>query len=181
MATEESFEFNTNGEVMQSEAEQVSTLSPAVAAASPSIPEDATGIERISLMIADPEAALPDIMRLIALEMAKVMKRMTNPEQDPLARGIVSMRDLNDQIKAYRELQKTLTESDTLSKKDILNLDGPKFKFVFKELVRLFQQAMKDARVEEDLAQNVMMQFGDALKQNDEAIRRELNKIESGR
>lgn len=142
--------------------------------------EEMLGIERISMLIADPDSSLPDIMRLIALEMALIMKKMTS-ERDPLDRGMLSMRDLNDQIKAYRELQRTLTESDALSKKDVLNMDGPKFKFVFKEIVRLFSEAMKDAHVPEDLAQNVMMQFGDKLKTNDESIRREMNKIEIGR
>lgn len=173
MAPEESFEFNANGRVTVGDAEQVPTHTPP---AVPATLDDGSGIERIYTMIADPDTPLADTMRYIALEMALVMKKMTG-ERDPLERGMVSMRDLNDQIKAYRELQKTLTESDALSKRDILNMDGPKFKFVFKALIRLFQDAMKEARVDEDLAENVMMQFGDKLKTNDESLRRELNKI----
>ena len=177
MANEEIIEFD--GMFVGAE-EEAAPVAPS--AASPAIPDDVVGIDRISLMIADPETQLSDIMRLIALEMAKVMKKMTgNEDEDPLKRGLISMRDLTDQIKAYQALQKTLTESDTLSKKDTLNMDGAKFKFVFREIVRLFTESMKEARVEEDLAQNVMLQFGDKLKSNDELIRRELNKIESGR
>jgi hypothetical protein len=144
------------------------------------IPE-LTGIDRITQMIADPDAQLSDIMRYIALDIAGIMKQMTTDPGKILDRGLVSMKDLTDQIKAYQVLQRTLTDSDALSKKDILNMDGAKFKFVFKEIIRLFQEAMKDARVDEDLAQNVMLQFGDKLKSNDEGIRRELNKIEGGR
>lgn len=48
---------------------------------------------------------------------------------------------------AYRELQKTLTESETLSKKDVLNLDGLKFKFVFVELIGLFRRALNLKRL----------------------------------
>jgi hypothetical protein len=171
MRTEDTFD---GGEVLLSEAEEVSAISPTAT------PDDAVGIDRIVLMIADPEAQLSDIMREIALLMAGVMKKMTE-DRAPLDRGMVSMKDLTDQMKGYQALQKTLTDGDALSKKDALNMDGPKFKFVFKELVRLFQESMKDARVDEDLAQNCMMQFGDKLKSNDESIRRELSKIESGR
>lgn len=176
MATEENFEFNTEGKVTVAEAEVVSVVAPAPASSSSVAGE--VGIGRIAEMIADPEASLPDIMRLIALEMAEVMRKMTT--EDPLLRGL-SMRDLNDQIKAYRELQKTLTESDSLSKKDTLNLDGPKFRFIFMELIRLFKQSLHGAGIESELTQNIMLQFGDLVKANDESLRRELNKIESGR
>lgn len=177
MATEENFEFNSDGKVVVEEAEAVSLLAPAPVSSPYS--EDSAGIERISEMIADPDSMLSDIMRLIALEMAKVMKKMT--VDDPLARGNTSQRDLNDQVKAYRELQRTLTESDTLSKKDTLNLDGPKFRFVFMEIIRLFKKSLGDAGVKDELVQNIMLQFGDLVKSNDESLRRELNKIESGR
>jgi hypothetical protein len=137
---------------------------------------DSQGIERIVKMIEDPDTPIADITRLIALEIAGVMKKMT--VEDPLVRGAVSQRDLNDRVKAYRELQRTLTESDALSRKDVLNLDGPKFKFVFMEIINLFQKAMKDAGVGGDLMQNTMLQFGDLVKANDDVLRRDLNRIE---
>ena len=138
-------------------------------------------IDRIAEMIADSEVALADISRLIALEIVQVVRNMTKNQKDPLSRGLYSQKELTDQIKALRELQKTLTESDSLSKKDTLNMDGPKFKFLFTELIRLFRLALKDSGTDEDLSRNVMLQFGDLVKANDEGIRRDLNKIESGR
>jgi hypothetical protein len=138
-------------------------------------------IDTIANMIADPEVALADISRLIALEIVEVVRNMARNQKDPLARGTYTQKELTDQIKALRELQRTLTESDSLSKKDVLNMDGPKFKFLFTELIRLFRLALKDSGTDEDLARNVMLQFGDLVKSHDEGIRRDLNKIESGR
>jgi hypothetical protein len=149
--------------------------------AATTLPDGLKGIDRITVMIADPESPLADITRLIALEIAGVMKKMSGIGDDVLARGVTSQRDLNDQVKAWRDLQKTLTEADALSKKDVLNLDGPKFKFVFGELVRLYRQSLKDAGLQQELSQNIMLQFGDLVKANDEQIRRELSRIESGR
>lgn len=176
-AKEEKFSFDTTGGVLVTEPEVV-VVPPDTSHAQPD--ESASeGIERIVQMIQDPEVPLADTTRLIALQIAGVMKKMTI--DDPLSRGAISQRDLNDQVKAYRELQRTLTESDALSKKDTLNLDGPKFKFIFKELIRFFRQSLKDAGVDADLVQNIMLQFGDIVKANDDNLRRELNKIESGR
>ena len=57
----------------------------------------------------------------------------------------------------------------------ILNLDGPKFKFVFGEMIGFFQQALKGAGVDDQLAHNVLLQFGDLVKMNEENLRRELS------
>jgi hypothetical protein len=179
MATESSISFSNSGDLTVQAAETVlvpSALEIKVALAEGS---GSHGIELITEMISDPDSALPDIMRLIALEMAKLMKKMTI--DDPLSRGAVSQRDLNDQVKAFAQLQKTLTDSDSLSRKDTLNLDGPKFKFVFVELVRYFQDSLKGAGVEPAQTQNIMLQFGDTVRANYESMQRELNKIESGR
>jgi hypothetical protein len=46
--------------------------------------------------------------------------------------------DLNDQVKAYQELQRTLMETDSLSSRDATDLSGPKFKFVLTEITEMF-------------------------------------------
>jgi hypothetical protein len=145
-----------------------------------SVVEDSgeVGMRRISGLVRDPEAPVGDISRLIALEIAGIIERMD--VDDPLEHHR-PMRDLNDQVKALRELQRTLTESDLLSRKDVLNLDGPKFAFVFKAMVEFFRRAMRDAGVEDALQQSVMLQFADLVKTNDEHLRRDMNKIEMGR
>lgn len=139
--------------------------------------EDA-GMARISDMVRDPETPVGDISRYIALEIARIIECMDS--SDPLDHHR-PMRDLNDQVKALRELQRTLTESDFLSRKDVLNLDGPKFQFMFKSIVDFFRRALTGAGVDDGLAQSVMLQFSDLVKTNDEHLRRDINKIEMGR
>ncbi len=70
-------------------------------------------------------------------------------------------------------------EGVALSKQDLLNLDGPKFKFVLETMIRLFDQALLDAGMEDSLAQNVMLQFGQLLSANDGNIRTESNHMET--
>jgi hypothetical protein len=115
-------------------------------------------------------------IRLIAIQIAGILVAMA--DDGPIRRQ-ASQRYLNDQLKVYRELQRTLTESDALSTRDTLDLDGPKFKFIFTELIRLFRQALTDAGTPEPLAQNAMLQFGDLVKANDERLRIEMNKVGS--
>jgi hypothetical protein len=85
--------------------------------------------------------------------------------------------DLNSRMKALRELQRTLVESEGLSKRDQLDLEGPKFKFVLGEIVRLFQQALMDAGIDGSHAQSVMVRFDDLLEENGENLRRELSLV----
>ncbi len=145
----------------------------------PEIDDAGTRMVEIVGLIDDPEASLADISKLIALEIASVIQLMgTN---DPAHRKGRSFRDLNDHVKALRELQRTLTEADELSKKDVLNLDGPKFQFIFNKLMDYIKKAMKDYAIQDDVIKQVMLGFGDMLKENDEVLRRDLNKIETGR
>ena len=152
------------------------TMTNAAATASASRPvfEPPCGLQRISQMLADPEVPIADISRAIALEIARVIEKMT--EDRPL-RHRRPRRQLNDEIKAYRELQRSLIESEVLCTKDTINLDGPQFKFVFREIIGLFERALKDAGVDHQLAHNIMLQFGDLVKANEDNLRRELSKI----
>jgi hypothetical protein len=85
--------------------------------------------------------------------------------------------DLTSRMKALRELQRTLMESEGLSKRDALDLDGPKFKLVLSESIRLFERALMDGGIDGSHAQSVMVRFADLLKENDETLRRDLNMI----
>jgi hypothetical protein len=127
----------------------------------------------IAKMIADRRAPVWAISRKIAAEMANTIKQMKTPVR-PFQRHGPQV-DLNSRMKALRELQRTLMEGEALTKRDALDLDGPKFMFVRAEIVRLFQQALNDAGTESSQTQDVMVQFGDLMEKNDEALRRELD------
>jgi len=129
--------------------------------------------EVIAKMISDRNAPVWTISRVIAREMATTIKQAKTPVR-PFQRPQV---DLNSRMKGLRELQRTLLESEGLSKRDQLDLEGPKFNFVLAEIVRLFERALEDAGIEGSHAQSVMVRFDDLLRKNDETLRRDLDLI----
>jgi hypothetical protein len=129
--------------------------------------------ETIARMVADRNEPVYVIARKIATEMAATIKEMTTPV-GRFQRRLPQVH-FNNQMKALRELRMTLVEGEALSKRDLLNLDGPKFKFVLETTIRLFDQALLDAGMEDSVAQNVMRQFRDLMSANDRTLRSELS------
>jgi hypothetical protein len=129
--------------------------------------------EVIAKMISDRNAPVWTISRVIAREMATTIKQAKTPVR-PFQRQQV---DLNSRMKGLRELQRTLLESEGLSKRDQLDLDGPKFRFVFAEIIRLFGQSLMDAGADRFQVESIMVRFDNLLKENDETLRRDLNMI----
>jgi hypothetical protein len=129
--------------------------------------------EVIAKMISDRNAPVWTISRVIAREMATTIKQAKTPVK-PFQRPQV---DLNNRMKGLRELQRTLMESEGLSKRDALDLDGPKLTFVRAEIVRLFKQALIDAGADRFQVESIMVRFENLLEENDEALRRELDQI----
>jgi hypothetical protein len=132
--------------------------------------------EAIARMVADRNEPIYAIARKIATEIAATIKGMMSP----VGRFQRRLRQVHftNRMKALRELRMTLVEGEGLSKQDLLNLEGPKFKFIFGKIIHLFRQALLDAGTESFQAQGVMVQFGDLLSAHDEALRRELNRID---
>jgi hypothetical protein len=109
-------------------------------------------------MIGDQNAPVGAIGRLIAGGIVDVYRRM-RPAGRPAIKPLLTQQQLNDQIRAYRQVQRTLTESEARSKRDDVNMDGPKFKFVYGEIVNLFERALRDARVADEAAQKILLHF----------------------
>jgi hypothetical protein len=172
MIRETKFQVMHGGKIKVEEPEVVE-LAGVEYAPAPAAP--ALGIFRIQEMIQDPTVAVSEISRLIASEIAETLKLQLAP--DPLSPAYVSSRDLNDRIKSYRELQKTLTEGESLSKRDSLNLDGEKFQYVFEQLMRMYQQVLVEAKLDEGTVHNIMLHFGDLVKQSEAQLRIDVNKI----
>jgi hypothetical protein len=131
--------------------------------------------EGIARMIADRHAPIWMISRRIAREMANTIKHSKMPVKPFQHRG--PQVELNSRMKALRNLQRTLMESEGLSKRDQLDLDGPKFRFFLAEIVRLFEQALRDAGADRIQVERVMARFDALLEENDETLRRDLNMI----
>jgi hypothetical protein len=138
-----------------------------------------TNIEDILVKMQDQTSSVADISRMITIEMTIALKELVLlGNSDPTF--ISQRRSLNDEIKMLRELQKSLTESDILSKKDILNIDGEKFQFMFIELLNLYGRALKESGLDRTTIDSVMKQFSDLVKTNDERLRREVARIGVG-
>jgi hypothetical protein len=151
----------------------------AVAALANSSEDASRGVAHIRELVEDPDVPVATISRLIGLEIVDLLQKMT--ASDPLTRGRYTQRDLNDQVKAFRELQKTLTESDLLSRKDTLNMDGPKFQYVFSEIVGWMVKALEDTKMDSAISASVMTHFRDIAQRNEPEVRKALNKMEVGR
>jgi hypothetical protein len=136
-------------------------------------------LDCISQMVAGNHAPVGKISRAIAGEIAGVIRLMMTIHQAPRRR--VPANHFNNQIKAYRELQRTLTESKAHSNDETLDLDGAKLRFVFTRITNLFERALEDAGVHDQMPQNVMKRFGDLVKAGDGDLRLNVNLIGTSR
>ncbi len=71
-----------------------------------------------------------------------------------------------------------MIENEDGSPKDNLDWEGEAFKFVLLKIVDLFHQALREAGIDECAAQDVLRRFNEALKDNEEIMRRNLASIE---
>lgn len=126
-------------------------------------------------MIEDPEKPVSEINRIIAGEIAICTGSISTLEQ---ANGY-KLKFLTENVKALRELSKTLSESEVLSKKDVLNFDGPKFHFVFQELLGYFRKAAKDTGMTEDQINSLLRNFRDQMAQKEPELRKQTEKVDS--
>lgn len=132
--------------------------------------------------IENPNCPVATVSRLISIEIAKAtrdMARLIGPVADPTLAW--KSKAYAEHIKALRELSKQLTETDVLSKKDVLNMEGPKFLFVMKEISKLYKQALKEAGCEPSLVENTMRHFADLVSVKTETLRRDVDKIDSSK
>ena len=151
-------------------------LPPGKAVSSPATkvePPATNGMRAILELMAEPEPDLVKISRLIAIEMGHVYELM-NGFGDKGGRG---QTDLANSVKTLAQLQKAMYDADEKSKKDTLNLDSPKFKFVFEAIMALFEQALHNAGIEDVPKTQVLLQFRDLVKMDNERISREMNKL----
>lgn len=128
--------------------------------------------------IEDPNCPVAVVSRLISIEIAKATRDMARLTTDPTLNW--KSKAYSDHIKALRELSKQLTETEVLSKKDMLNMGGPKFIWVLREISKLHKQALKDAGCEPALIENAMRHFADLVAVNEERMKRDVEKIDSG-
>jgi hypothetical protein len=137
-----------------------------------------TNLPELKEKMNDASYPVHELSRLISLEIVSIAQEMSECENDPSLQ--FKMKGYNDQIKGLRELAKSISETDILSKRDILNFDGEKFKFVFTEIVNAFKKAVKEAGAGDSLQNNIMKHFADIMRMKETDLRRDTAKIELG-
>ena len=133
----------------------------------------------ILAMIKDPDQSLCEINKAIAMEIAYVSMQMAESVTDVTKSYRISA--LKEQVKALRELAKTLIESDSLAKRDFLNLDGPKFQFVLGELMKLYKKSIVQSGLTEAQANDVLRTFRDLIAVYEPTIKKEVDRIGTNR
>jgi hypothetical protein len=157
---EENVNFGENGVVEQARRSSLRRIS--------NLPE-------LKQKLEDPNFPVHELSRLISLELVSLAQEMADIENDPSMQFKMKGYDL--QVKNLRELAKSITETDVLSKRDVLQFDGPKFQYVFKEIIAMFKKSLKDAGVNESLTVNILKHFGDIMRMKESDLRRETEKI----
>jgi hypothetical protein len=136
-------------------------------------------IDGIRGKISDPNSDPADISRAIAVEIAVVAGNMV--AIDGAMMSAPQLKAFSEQVRALRELGKQLSDADVLSKKDVLNFDGPKFQYVLEIIVNTFVQAMKEAGTPEDMRTSIMKHYRDRMQMNENQIRKETARIDSNK
>ena len=142
------------------------------------VPEPrANKVDLICDKITDPNYDPAEVSLMIAAEIAHVAREMTHQGSDPSEAW--RLKGHSEQIKAFLALGKQLNDADVLSKKDVLNFDGPKFAFALDAIVTLFTKALKEAGVEESQRTSIMKHYKDLMQTHEKQIRQDTAKIDS--
>ena len=120
-----------------------------------------------------------EILKLIALEQAAVVNQMSSQKTEFSIGG--QGKRLDTKMKALTELRKTVQEAEELSKKDILNIDGPKFEFVFNLLCEWMREALTGNGLTQEQNNNIMKTFRDKVTTGEMQMRKDVEKLYSNR
>ena len=130
--------------------------------------------------LSDPDFDASEIQRYISMEMAAVIREAVACDNDraPVAEGRI-WRERRRLLKALHDLsQQTREASRARRRGDALNIDGPKFNFVLREIMKLLQTAMKDVKIDDHQSNNVLRHFRDIFLTNVERLTRELKEMD---
>jgi hypothetical protein len=144
------------------------------------IPKRPSVMQEVEDLLKDPKAPLADVVRLITIEIAHLVAAMRtcSERRAPFSQVKSNM----SQIRALQLISRTVVKNYARSGLDELNMDGPKFQFVFSEIVDCFTDALKNAtkKPKEDyFNQIIMKEFRDLIAVREPDIRRKVAKIDS--
>jgi hypothetical protein len=135
-------------------------------------------LPEIAGRLRDPNASVDEIVRPIAIEIVHIIEAMQTCEEIGTPKS--QLKSYLEQVKALRLLSRTFVESYAPAKRDVLNLGGPKFLFVFEKILECFKDALEEStgRPRTDASnQHIMKTFADRIRQRQADIQREVNNI----
>jgi hypothetical protein len=139
-------------------------------------PKRASLLPEILDRLKDPNVAVSQIIHLIAIEIAGIADAMRKNEEATNPRS--ESKSPVEQVKVLRLLSRTLVESYVPDTRDVLDMDGPKFAFVFSKILDCFKDALVHATkkpIGDFLNQIIIKEFADLIKERQQDIQREIN------
>ena len=117
------------------------------------------------------ETDLGGAMRILAIEIASTLGHHQGG-MFQAAKGT------NERIKNLRELSKQIQESADMTSRDYLNFDGPRFQYVFKEMMLLFRSSVIKAGLPSDTSDHILRVFREEFVNKEQDLRRETAKLD---
>ena len=139
----------------------------------PDTPKRASVLPKILDRLEDPDASPFEMIRLIAIEIASIVDGMQRNEEIGTPKS--TSKSPLEQVKALRLLSRILLESYVPDSRDVLNLDGPKFQFVFDKIVGFLKEALNRTMKQPSdgmLKGMILKEFSDLIRMGDQDIRR---------
>lgn len=130
--------------------------------------------DEILLKLEDPNCSAAEVSRLITVELGKIARDSVRGRE---AQEAWKQKGYETQVKVLTALAKQLNDTEILSKKDSLNFDGPKFKWVLREIVKLFKLTLEECNLDKSMVNNIIFQFSDKMAEQESTIRREAEKV----
>lgn len=136
--------------------------------------------------IYDPNFPLAEVNRMIAIEIAIVTqdmgtlkKRVEGGEHTET----FLQKSYTARIKALQALEKSLTNTDILRNRDILNMEGPKFQYCMGEIIKCFKKACQQAlgKGHDTTIESIMKHWRDEMGIREADLRREIDNIDSAK
>jgi len=145
------------------------------------LPEaDTSGIDEITALIEDPNSDPAEISRKITVQLSHIVRDQWAVRVDSSECNSNKFKANSELIKYLKELRTSLMDTEMLSKRDMLNLDGAKVRLLTDRMVDWFCQALREAGVLEDHKNNIMQQYRDICKAGEPALRREIQQVDTG-
>lgn len=140
-------------------------------------PSEDDRLQAIIEQLEDPKVPAFGIVRRIEAEMGRAVQTAVRDETQPSRRRGMA---LQTKVRALRNLARDVREVEKYRRKeDVLDLDGPKFAFVWGKIWEIFERGLRKALGpgQESIVQSVLRHLRDEFNVEEPEIRKELERM----